>query len=61
MTHLHPSAVIPRHIGGEDRGETADRGHGLSGGKVGLTKSTLKPAAALALRSSVFPALAGSE
>jgi hypothetical protein len=25
---------IARHIGGEDRSEAADRGHGVSGGKV---------------------------
>jgi hypothetical protein len=38
---------VARHIGGEDGGEAADRGHGLSGGKVGLTEFTPKPAAAL--------------
>jgi hypothetical protein len=27
-------ARIPRHVGSEDRGEAADRGHGSSGGKV---------------------------
>ena len=27
-------ARIPRNIGGEDRSEAADRGHGVSGGKV---------------------------
>jgi hypothetical protein len=25
--------VLPGHVGGEDRGEAADRGHGLSGGR----------------------------
>ena len=43
-------ARVARYIGGEDRGETADRGHGLSGGRVGLTKYSLKPAVALASR-----------
>src|SRR5580704_14519526 len=37
-------ARVPRHIGGEDRGEAADRGHIAPGSRVGLTKSTLKPA-----------------
>ena len=27
-------ARIPRHVGGEDRGEAADRGHDLSGGRL---------------------------
>jgi hypothetical protein len=40
-------ARIARHVGGEDRGETADRGHGSPGGKVRLTNSTAKPAAGL--------------
>jgi hypothetical protein len=30
---IHPhQARVPGHIGGEDRGEAADRRHGLSGG-----------------------------
>jgi hypothetical protein len=32
-------ARVPRHIGGEDRGETADRGHGLPGGRGWLNPS----------------------
>ena len=43
-------ARIPRHVSGEDGGEAADRGHGSPGGKVRLTKCSLKPAAALASR-----------
>jgi len=43
-------ARVPRHVGGEDRSEAADSGHVLSGGKAGLTKSILKPAAAIASR-----------
>jgi hypothetical protein len=27
-------ARVPRHVGGEDRGEAADRGHDLSGGRL---------------------------
>ena len=27
-------AGIARHVGGEDRGEAADRGHDLSGGRL---------------------------
>ena len=27
-------ARVPRHVGGEDRGQAADRGHGLSGGRL---------------------------
>jgi hypothetical protein len=46
-------ARAARHIGGEDRGEAADRGHDLSGGRFGLSKFTVKPAVALALRSRV--------
>ena len=46
-------ARVPGHVGGEDRGEAADRGHCSAGRSVGLTKCTLKPAAALALRSRV--------
>jgi hypothetical protein len=38
---------VPCRVGGENRSEAADRGHG-SAVKVHLTKSTLKPAAALA-------------
>jgi hypothetical protein len=49
---------IARHIGGEDRGEAADRRHGLSGGKVGLTKCSLKPAAALV---SAIPDVASND
>src|SRR5215472_5200417 len=41
---------VPRHLGGENCGEAADRRHGLSGGSISLTKSTLKPVAALASR-----------
>jgi hypothetical protein len=33
-------ARISRHIGGEDRGKTADRGHDLPGGKVRSAKYT---------------------
>ena len=29
---------VPRHIGGEDRGEAADRGHDLSGGRLALNE-----------------------
>jgi hypothetical protein len=35
-------ARVPRHIGGEDRGEAADRGHGFARRSIGLTKSTSK-------------------
>jgi len=35
---------VPGNVGGEDRSETADRGHGSPGGKVRLTKSTAKSA-----------------
>ena len=31
---LPHQARIPRHVGGEDRGEAADGGHGLSGGRL---------------------------
>jgi hypothetical protein len=36
-------ARVPRHVGGEDRGEAADRRHLSRSGRVGLTKSTPKP------------------
>jgi hypothetical protein len=42
-------ARVPRHVGGEDRGEAAD-GHDLSGDEGALTNSTSKPAATLASR-----------
>jgi hypothetical protein len=45
LIHSH-QARVARHIGGEDSGETADRGHGVSGGGSGLTKSILKLATA---------------
>jgi len=41
---------IPRDVGGQDRGETADRGHEVPGEKGAFTKSTAKPTAALAVR-----------
>jgi hypothetical protein len=43
-------ARVPRHVGSEDRGEAADRGHGVSGRKVPLPEFTLKSAAALVSR-----------
>ena len=40
-------ARVPSHICGEDCSETTYSRHAPPGGKVRLTKSTLKPAAAL--------------
>jgi hypothetical protein len=43
-------ARVPRHVGGEDRGEAADSGHELSGRSIGLTEFTSKPARTLAFQ-----------
>jgi hypothetical protein len=44
-------ARLPRRHNAAPHGKAADRGHGWPGGKVRLTKCTLEPAAALALRT----------
>src|SRR5271156_1198926 len=43
-------ARVPRHVGSENCGEAADRGHLSRGGRFGLTKSIPKPALTLASR-----------
>jgi hypothetical protein len=40
-------ARVPRHVGGEYRGKATDRRHLSRSGRVGLTKSNLKPAVTL--------------
>jgi len=39
LIHSH-QARVSRHVGGEDRGKAADRGHGLSGGEVACASLT---------------------
>ena len=57
---IHPhQARIPRHIGGEDRGEAADRRHFLPGRSVFEPELTSKPAAALAFTWRAAPPAAG--
>src|SRR5215472_16378881 len=52
---IHPhQARLPRHVGGEDSGETPDRGHVRAVLKVRLTQSTSKPAGALVSRLSAL-------
>src|SRR5215831_6012300 len=41
---------VPRHVGGEDGGEAADRGHLSRGGRFGLTNCNAKTAPTLASR-----------
>ena len=36
-------ARVPGHVGGEDRGEAADRGHDLSSGRLALPSLTGNP------------------
>jgi hypothetical protein len=43
-------ARVPRHVGGEDRGEAADRGAWLAQGKGALINSIAKPSETLVPR-----------